>query len=149
MDFVQVNTSEENNPAADLLEILENPNADMKEIPVFQLQDSEKDEKDERLEKLEFPRLDAQESGILVENSTSLEGASNASLSDKNEGTDRNVSSVRNARHVSNVCIKKYIYRIIYNYLFRIPICKPSCKPKVKTVSFANGKTLAIQYDCY
>ena len=50
-----------------------------------------------------------------------------------------------------NNCIKKFVYRVIYNYFFAIPVCKrhKGCNGKFKTVNFSNGKTLAIQYDCY
>lgn len=49
-----------------------------------------------------------------------------------------------------NTCIKKYVYRLIYNYFFAIPICKKheGCKEKMETVNFSNGKTLAITFDC-
>lgn len=50
-----------------------------------------------------------------------------------------------------NNCIKKFVYRVIYNYFFAIPVCKQhkGCNGKFKTVNFSNGKTLAIRYDCY
>jgi len=50
-----------------------------------------------------------------------------------------------------NNCIKKFVYQVIYNYVFAIPVCKKhkGCREKFKTVNFSNGKTLAISYDCY
>ena len=148
LDVVQVYTSEANNPT-ELFEILGNPNTDTEEISTFQLQDYDVEEEDDKLERLDYPHSDSLKSGILVDNSATSKVDANGSLSGQNEGTNRNVRNVRNARQASNVCIKKYIYRIIYNYLFRIPICKASCKPKVRNVTFKNGKTRAIRYDCY
>ena len=57
----------------------------------------------------------------------------------------------RSAKGVKrNNCIKKFVNRVIYNYFFAIPVCKKhkGCREKFKTVNFANGKTLAIRYDC-
>ena len=55
----------------------------------------------------------------------------------------------RTARNAVNACIKRFVYRIIYNLVFKIPVCKQSCKTKFRTVNFSNGKNLAIAYDCY
>ena len=140
-DVVQVYTSEENNPT-ELLETLGYPNADFKEEDDVQ-------EEDDKLERLDYPHSDSLKSGILVDKSTTSKVDANGSLSGQNEGTNRNVSNVQNARQANNVCIKKYINRTIYNRFFRIPVCKASCKPKIKVVFFKNGKTIAITYDCY
>ena len=50
-----------------------------------------------------------------------------------------------------NNCVKKVFNRVIYNYVFEIPVCKKhkGCREIVRTVNFSNGKTLAITYDCY
>ena len=42
-----------------------------------------------------------------------------------------------------NNCIKKVFTRVIYNYVFEIPVCKKhkGCREKVRTVNFSNGKT--------
>ncbi|XP_022794300.1 uncharacterized protein LOC111333042 [Stylophora pistillata] len=48
-----------------------------------------------------------------------------------------------------NECIKKYDQRLIYNYFFAIPHCKKGCKEKFRFVSFSNGKTLSMVYDCF
>ena len=56
---------------------------------------------------------------------------------------------IRHARS-NNTCIKRYEYRIIYNYFFRIPICKrhKNCQRVVKIVRFSNGIAKAINYNC-
>ena len=46
-------------------------------------------------------------------------------------------------------CIERYVYRTIYNKVFRIPICKKGCKPRYKTVNFRNGRSKIVLYDCY
>ena len=50
-----------------------------------------------------------------------------------------------------NNCVKKVFTRVIYNYVFEIPVCKKhkGCRERVRTVNFSNGKTLAITHDCY
>ena len=50
-----------------------------------------------------------------------------------------------------NNCIKRVFYRLIYNHVFTIPVCKKhkGCREKYRTVNFSNGKTLGIRYDCY
>ena len=63
------------------------------------------------------------------------------------EETDAKVS--RTARNAANACIKRFVYRIIYNWVFKIPVCKQGCQSKFRTVNFSNGKTLAIVFDCY
>jgi hypothetical protein len=66
------------------------------------------------------------------------------------EEADAKVTQVsRTARNAGNACIERYVYRIIYNYVFRTPVCKQGCKSKFRTVSFSNGQTLAVVYDCF
>ena len=48
----------------------------------------------------------------------------------------------------NNQCLKKFDYRLIYNYFFEIPLCKKECKEKVKFVTFLNGEMLSVVYDC-
>ena len=55
----------------------------------------------------------------------------------------------RATRNAANACIKRFVYRIIYNWVFKIPVCKQGCKSMFRTVNFSNGKTLAIVSDCY
>ena len=142
--------------AVDLLKVPEDPDTDIRDRPVFQLQSFDDNNKEEWLEAMVEPIPDVEGSGILTENSNSLEGdANSATLPPRNASNDRNESDVRkasnarNARNASNACIERYIYRIIYNYFFRIPVCKAGCKPKYKSVNFSNGQTYAILYDCY
>lgn len=74
-----------------------------------------------------------------------------SSIQEENIGSEDDIT-IRFLRSVkSNTCIKKFVYRVIYNYFFAIPICKKhrGCKEKMRTVTFANGKTLAITFDCY
>ena len=154
VDVLTVFTPDENN-AFDLLEMLENPKQDAQEPPVFQLQWSNDKDKNGWLERLGHSKPDVQESGLQVENASAvrqdfLSGTlSSKNDSTKNESSDGDVSSHRNARDASNGCIERYIYRIIYNYFFRIPICKVGCKSKYKIVNFPNGNAYAIRYDCY
>lgn len=64
-------------------------------------------------------------------------------------GTIANGGLIRHTRS-NNTCIKRYDYRIIYNYFFRIPICKrhKNCQRVVKIVRFFNGIRKAINYNC-
>ena len=48
----------------------------------------------------------------------------------------------------NNQCLKKFDYRLIYNYFFEIPLCKKECKEKVNFVTFSNGEMLSVVYDC-
>ena len=75
-------------------------------------------------------------------------------VSSSNQEGIANSKKIMTSFHKSvkrNNCIKKFVYRVIYNYIFRIPVCKKhkGCQEKFKTVNFSNGKTLAIRYDCY
>ena len=153
VDVLNVFTPDENN-TFDLREMLENQKQDAEEPPVFQLQRSDDNDKNGWLERLGHPKPDVQESGLPAENASALQDFANGTQSTKNEITkngssDRDVSSARNARDASNGCIERYIYRFIYNYYFRIPICKAGCKSKYRIVNFPNGNTYAIRYDCY
>ena len=77
---------------------------------------------------------DEQESGILDDGSATGE-------------TDTKVTPTVTPT-APNPCVERYEYRIIYNFFFRIPICKQSCLPVLKIVNFGNGRTLGIVYDC-
>ena len=118
---------------------------DVQQIPVLELQRPEENEKNELHEKLEFPKTGVQ----VKENSKESERDANTLSSENNATSDRNASNARNPRSTGNACIEKYTYRIIYNFFFQIPVCKKHCKAKYKTVTFQNGKTYAIRYDCY
>ena len=52
----------------------------------------------------------------------------------------------RTARNAA--CIERYVYRVILNHIFSIPICKQGCKLMYKTVNFRSGHTRTIPYDC-
>lgn len=75
-------------------------------------------------------------------------------------GSSSNQEEIANSKKITtrfpksvkrNNCIKKFVYRVIYDYFFAIPVCKKhkGCREKFRTVNFSNGKTLAIAYDCY
>lgn len=51
---------------------------------------------------------------------------------------------------LENDCIKRFEYRIIYNHLFAIPVCKrhKGCIEVAKIVNFGRGRTLAINFNC-
>ena len=68
--------------------------------------------------------------------------------SEESQNADGNVISSRFARNTNNPCIKEFVARIFYSDVFLIPICKKGCIPKVKLVSFDNGKSQGIVYDC-
>ena len=82
----------------------------------------------------ESSNLDQRESGIQAEASTA-------------EEADTKVTASR--RTVQNTCVERYEYHIIYNRVSRIAFCKTGCNPKFLIVTFTNGKTKAIRYDCY
>ena len=79
---------------------------------------------------------DQEENGIQAEASTA-------------EETDTKVTRTASRRTIQNACIERYVYYTIYNYAFKIPICKKGCNSRYRTVSFSNGKTYAVRYDCY
>ena len=79
---------------------------------------------------------DQEESGIQAEASAA-------------EEADTKVKRTASRRTAQNTCIERYLYRTIFNYFFKIPVCKKGCNPKKKTVTFAKGKSYAITYDCY
>ena len=49
-----------------------------------------------------------------------------------------------------NPCIKRFRYRIIFNYFFAIPVCKrhQGCFEVIKIVNFGKGRTYAITTNC-
>ena len=49
-----------------------------------------------------------------------------------------------------NPCIKRFRYRIIFNYFFAIPVCKghQGCFEVIKIVNFGKGITYAIPTNC-
>ena len=138
------------NDTAEWLGELENPNSggqdsgnEVEKSIVIQLYTTEDKDTIEWLEQLENSKPDLQEGG--VQEKTLAVG-----VAGKNEAqTSQHLGNARKARNASNACIERYQYRFIYNYFFRIPVCKQGCKRKLKTVTFSNGKTLAIVYDCY
>ena len=81
------------------------------------------------------------------------EMASDGSSSNQEEVTNRKKIMTRFPKKgvKRNNCIKKVFYRLIYNHVFTIPVCKKhkGCREKYRTVNFSNGKTLGIRYDCY
>ena len=76
-----------------------------------------------------------QESGIQAEGSAAGEAVAKVTQVSR---TTRNAA-----------CIARYVYRSIYQYVFQIPICKQGCKMSYRTVSFSNGQSVTIAYDCY
>jgi len=124
------------------------------------------------LGELENPNLDREESGLgdekflnvqlyATDDNSVTEGLGQPEKSDLQETgiqdeaspveeADEKVTQVsRTARDAGNACIKRYVNRIIYNRVFRIPVCKQGCKSKFRTINFSNGRTLAIVVDCY
>ena len=88
-------------------------------------------------------QLEASSKPDLQENAIHDEASANGEA-------DAKVTQVsRTVRNAGNACIKRYVYRSIYNWVFKIPVCKQGCKSKFRTASFSNGKTLAIVSDCY
>ena len=119
------------------------------------------------LGELENPNPDREESGLgdeknyypTKENSHIIEGLEQLEKSSKSDLQKTKIqdeaSAVREdeikvtqvsrtARNAGNACIERYVYRIIYNRVFKIPVCKQGCKSKFRTV-----KTLAIVSDCH
>ena len=143
-DVLQVFNPDENGATIDPLDLSIKRGEDVQEIPVLELQRPE-DNENEVHEKLVF-----QKPGVQVKvNSNESERDANTLSSENNAKSDRNARNARNPRSPGNACIEKYFYRIIYNIFFRIPVCKKHCKAKYKSVTFQNGKTYAIRYDCY
>ena len=50
----------------------------------------------------------------------------------------------RGARNGANACIKRFVNRIIYNWVFKIPVCKQGCKSKFRTVNFQMARLLQL-----
>jgi len=143
-DALQPNNLKDNDTFLWLGE-LENPNLDREEsglgdekflnVQLYATDDNSVTEGLGQLEK--SSKSDLQETGIQAEASPVEEG-------------DEKVTQVsRTARNAGNACIERYVYRIIYNRVFRIPVCKQGCKSKFRTINFSNGRTLAIVVDCY
>jgi len=93
---------------------------------------------------------------VIIEEQETLEKSSKSNV--RGTGIEAEASAVgeasgketqvsRTARNAA--CIVRHVYQTIYNYGFRIPVCKQGCKHQYKTVNFPNGKTLAIPYNCY
>ena len=109
------------------------------------------DDSGPRIGTQENPNSKVHERSRQNDNTAALSDVSKVTLStnDRSNWIADNGRNTRKARNVSNACTERYVYQIIYNRVFRIPICKVGCKPKYMTVNFANGKTQAIRYDCY
>ena len=144
----QSNISKETH-AVEWLGKLEDPNSvggqesgiEAEKLRLIQLHTHDKDTI-EWLEKRENQKPDKQEDGI--------QEASGVGETDiKEKETAQNPSSVRKARNTSNACIERYEYRIFYNQVFKIAVCKSGCKQKVKFFQFPNGQSLTFVYDCY
>ena len=65
------------------------------------------------------------------------------------EETDTKVTRTASRRTAANTCIERYVYRSIFNFLFKIPVCKTGCRGRYRSINFSNGQALAIRYDCY
>ena len=124
---------------------LENPNLDRDDSELgdekflnVQLYATDDNSITEGLGQLEMSsKSDVQETGIQDEASPAGED-------------DEKVTQVsRTARNAGNACIKRYVYRSIYNRVFRIAVCKQGCKSEFRTINFSNGRTLTIVFDCY
>jgi len=139
-DALQPYNSEYNDPFLSLSE-LGNPNPDREEsglgdekfIQLYTTNDNAVDRELEKLEESTKPNL--QETG--------------ASSFTNSKGGAKVAQASRTTRNAGNACVQRYIHRIIYNFFFKIPVCKQSCKSKFRTVNFSNNKTLAIAYACY
>ena len=140
-DVLQPYNSEDNDTFHWLGE-LENPNPDREESGLgdetslqLELYTTDDDAIIEGLEQLEkSSKPDLQETGI----------------HDEASEADARVTQVsRTARNAGNACIQGYVYRFIYGWVFKTPVCKQGCKSKFRTVSFSNGQTLAIVHDCF
>ena len=144
-DFLQPHNSEQNDSFLGLGE-LESPNSDREEsrsgddkflnLQIYTMDDKAFIEELDQLGKSSKPdHLQETE----TQDEASAVGEADAKL----------FQVSRTARNAVNACIKRFVYRIIYNLVFKIPVCKQSCKTKFRTVNFSNGKNLAIAYDCY
>ena len=132
-DFLQPYSPEENGSFLWLGE-LENPNPNRKESGLgdekfLNLQTYTTDD-NATTEGLEQPGKSAwkphlQETGI--QDKTSAVGEANSKA----------IQVSRAARNATNVCIKRFVYRIIYNWVFKIPVCKQGCNSKFRTVNFS------------
>ena len=112
------------------------PRHAVEEIRVFEARNSDNFYKAKRLEVQEYPKPHAQEESVLTEDVVIV------------NDQDLTVHDTRTARNAGKDCIERYIYHTIYNYVFKIPVCKRGCRHKFKTVNFSGGITMAIAYDC-
>ena len=139
-DGLQPYSSDENDSLLWLGE-LEDPNPDREESGLGdanvlhpQLYNTADNSIIEELEQLKASESNLQETGFQDEASAVGEA-------------DAEVTQVsRTARNAA--CIERYVYRVILNYIFPIPICKQGCKLMYKTVNFGSGHTRTIPYDC-
>jgi len=92
-------------------------------------------------------QLHTTDDNVIIEELEKEEKSSKSNVQGTGEGSGKETQVSRTARNAA--CIARYVYRTIYNYGFRIPVCKQGCKHQYKTVNFSNGKTLAIAYNCY
>ena len=124
---------------------LENPNLDREDSELgdekflnVQLYATDDNSITEGLGQLEMSsKSDLQETGIQDE------------ASPAGEANQKVTQVSRTARNAGNACIKRYVYRSIYNRVFRIAVCKQGCKSKFRTINSSNGRTLTIVFDCY
>ena len=147
---IDANTSEKNN--ADLTNFIGNPDQGRPKYPDIPPQWSGDD--NGHFELLENPGSKVQEGSRQTENAAVLGDDVKAETvvstdNENNRKTTDNGHGTRKPRDASNACIKRYEYHIIYNRVFRIAICKAGCKPKYMIVTFSNGQTKPIKYDCY
>lgn len=147
---IEANTSEKNN--ADLADFTGNPEQGKPKYPVVPPQWSGDD--NGQFELLENPGSKVKERSRQTENAAVLGDDVKAETvvstdNENNRKTTGNGHGTRKPRDAGNGCIERYVYHIIYNRVFRIPICKVGCKPKYMIVTFSNGQTKAIRYDCY
>lgn len=141
---IDANTSEKNN--ADLANFIGNPDQGRPKYPDVPPQWSGDDNGHFELLVQEGSRQ-TENAAVLgddvkAETVVSTDNENNRKTTDNGHGT-------RKPRDASNACIKRYEYHIIYNRVFRIAICKAGCKPKYMIVTFSNGQTKPIKYDCY
>ena len=132
---LQPSISKDNDTADWLLGELETAQSDGQENGTFLINPEDNNMVD-WLEQLENDRTSSEEITTQSENSVG------------NEDIKEEQSS-GNSRYARNACIDRYVYRIYFNYVFKVPICKQGCSPRHKIVAFSNGKQVAIPYDCY
>lgn len=137
-NVLQASISKDNDTADWLLGERKSSQSDGQENGTFLITPEDNDTVD-WLEKLENHKTDSKEIATQRENSAGEE----------NIKEEQSPANSLNARNANNPCIERYVYRIYYNYVFKVPICKKGCTPLHKIVAFSNGKQVAIPYDCY